>query len=669
MDIKGNLKVLIIVLTVFLAVGYSATTIALYINSRASLVYDADDFSIYFSKVFQDDSDITDTSIGVSGTSFEFTSFLNDNKCKLVSGDLITPGSEVCCNDQCFYIVSNDVDSVKMLSKYNLAVGYSCTSTTSCSLIENPTGIQDTKTVELNSSRYSAWGTTPFSITGHMGATESTYEGSLIQSYVDNYADYLASNSNLTIEEATLITKEELEALGCQSSIDSCSVSNKPWIYETFYWTRSEKYRGVLYRVEASGSFHDGTPYNSVYISGVRPLITIPASEISSEINLSDSLKYVVENSSTQYDVQVNVVCTPSVTDGVSIEIIQIDNVIPAQSSANGEVKVTLDGLYSSTESFVCRLEVEAIERTETASKPLCPYENGSVWEFAFSGAMEEFQVPCSGTYKVELWGAQGGNTTLSRYSSIGGKGAYTSGDIYLRNATSLYVYVGGKGEDGKNNRLETLVAGGYNGGGSNGSRDAASSAGGGATDIRLVPGEWNDFDSLKSRIMVAGAGGGAGIKTVGASGGSLQTLFGKLYGYNGTQTSGGGAGTGYTYDSYATSGGFGYGGNSGYYVTGAGGSGYYGGGGGNHISPSTSGGGGSGSSYISGHPGCVAIGVTSTEDNIIHANDSLHYSGYMFFNTTAIAGDSSMPTYDAMSTMIGNSGDGYAKITLVDSH
>ena len=168
MDIKGNLKVLIIVLTVFLAVGYSATTIVLYINSRSSLVYDADDFSIYFSKVFQDDSDITDTSIGVSGTSFEFTSFLNDNKCKLVSGDLVTPGSEVCCNDQCFYIVSNDVDSVKMLSKYNLAVGYSC------------------------SSRYSAWGNTPFSITGHMGATESTYEGSLIQIYVDNYADYIA---------------------------------------------------------------------------------------------------------------------------------------------------------------------------------------------------------------------------------------------------------------------------------------------------------------------------------------------------------------------------------------------------------------------------------------------------------------------------------------------
>ncbi|MFR6022531.1 MAG: glycine rich domain-containing protein [Clostridia bacterium] len=30
---------------------------------------------------------------------------------------------------------------------------------------------------------------------------------------------------------------------------------------------------------------------------------------------------------------------------------------------------------------------------------------------------------------------------------------------------------------------------------------------GGGATDIRLVSGEWNDFESLKSRIMVAGGG------------------------------------------------------------------------------------------------------------------------------------------------------------------
>lgn len=36
---------------------------------------------------------------------------------------------------------------------------------------------------------------------------------------------------------------------------------------------------------------------------------------------------------------------------------------------------------------------------------------------------------------------------------------------------------------------------------------DEASGAGGGATDFRLVPGSWNDKESLYSRIMVAGGG------------------------------------------------------------------------------------------------------------------------------------------------------------------
>ncbi|MDR0369103.1 MAG: hypothetical protein LBH96_00785 [Candidatus Peribacteria bacterium] len=33
------------------------------------------------------------------------------------------------------------------------------------------------------------------------------------------------------------------------------------------------------------------------------------------------------------------------------------------------------------------------------------------------------------------------------------------------------------------------------------------------------------------------------------------------------------------------------------------------------------------------------------------------------------IAGNASMPTYDGLSTMVGNAGNGYAKITLVDKY
>ncbi len=287
-------------------------------------------------------------------------------------------------------------------------------------------------------------------------------------------------------------------------------------------------------------------------------------------------------------------------------------------------------------------------------------------YEYFYTGDVQTFVAPRDGYYNIELWGAQGGNTTLPALKGTGGKGAYTSGNIYLNQGDTLYIYVGGKGTDGNSVQEPILNVGGYNGGGNNNSLDSASAAGGGATDVRLLGGSYNSFDSLKSRIMVAGGGGGSGTLNIGSAGGIDLVLTDTLYGYNGSQTSGGSAGTGYTHNSLSTAGGFGYGGNSGYYATGAGGSGYYGGGGGNHVTPSTSGGGGGGSSFISGYDGCDAIASNSTENNIIHTGQSVHYSGKQFSNPKMIAGDSIMPTYDGNNIMLGNAGDGHAKITYV---
>lgn len=97
-----------------------------------------------------------------------------------------------------------------------------------------------------------------------------------------------------------------------------------------------------------------------------------------------------------------------------------------------------------------------------------------------------EYIAPESGWYKIELWGAAG-------YSSSGGKGAYTSGIIFLEDNDYLYFYVG---EQGKTSGTS------FNGG---------TTRGGGATDVRLISGDWNDASSKASRIMVAGGGGSAG--------------------------------------------------------------------------------------------------------------------------------------------------------------
>lgn len=150
---------------------------------------------------------------------------------------------------------------------------------------------------------------------------------------------------------------------------------------------------------------------------------------------------------------------------------------------------------------------------------------------FSYTGNVQEYVVPESGYYKIECWGASGGNAG----TAIGGKGAYTNGIIYLSKDEVIYVYVGEEGKEGQPAGNE--MNGSYNGGGPCGTTNAWGwlSTGGGSTDIRLSNGNWDDFDSLKSRIMVAAGGGGA-CRMNGT--GSWMDVYG---GYGGTISGGSG--------------------------------------------------------------------------------------------------------------------------------
>ena len=319
---------------------------------------------------------------------------------------------------------------------------------------------------------------------------------------------------------------------------------------------------------------------------------------------------------------------------------------------------------------------------------------------YGYTGDVQRFVAPRDGYYRIELWGAQGGNISGTGYDMngnnrgdltyIGGKGAYTTGDVYLSESQVVYIYVGGKGSDNISlTRTENQDVGGYNGGGSLSSGQGVyGSTGGGATDIRIVSGTWNDFNSLKSRIMVAAGGGGANFRNQGYGEGN-GGAGGTLIGINGEEALTEGS---YFRSDYSHGYELGTGGtqNSGgyrivYYLDGTvesvqnctnclgkfgmagqvinqtgGGSGYYGGGNNAH------GGAGGGSSFISGYDGCDAISENSTESNIVHTGQSIHYSGIKFENSNMIAGNSNVPTYDGTGTMTGNDGDGHAKITYI---
>ena len=228
------------------------------------------------------------------------------------------------------------------------------------------------------------------------------------------------------------------------------------------------------------------------------------------------------------------------------------------------------------------------------------PIEIGEEWDFRYNGTdgtdgtVQVFVVPETGSYKLEVWGAQGGSVT----TKTGGLGGYSKGEINLNKDDTLYIVVGGQGESDK---ITENAVGGYNGGG-NGIRYSSDqlnhvAGGGGATHIAIANNSYNILSSYSDAAtaddyvyIVAGGGGGAYYHTLGdrysANGGSGGGTTGGtdcnsnneyVCPTGGTQTTGGTAG------SSGANGTFGAGGTSTTYSSG-GGSGWYGGGSAKHI-------------------------------------------------------------------------------------
>ena len=325
--------------------------------------------------------------------------------------------------------------------------------------------------------------------------------------------------------------------------------------------------------------------------------------------------------------------------------------------------------------SVTCKLKLNKVSRTKKA------YGGQKKWTYDYTGNEQVFTAPANGTYKFELWGAQGG----AYYQAA--NGSYVSGELVIKKGEKFYVYVGRTGLDSSS--TDYVFNYGY---------QNYIKTGGGATDIRLVNGNWDSLSSLVSRIMVAGGGGSQGGLNPTDGGNPYGGSAGGLVGYQGgscisgnvtehkgakgaTQTSGHAFGSVPLLNT---------GGN--YFFNNSGGNGYWSGnfydwvGAGGHNAVSGAGG---GSSFISGHTGCVAIlsqnsttprsdskGATC-KDGTTDITCSYHYSNIVFKNTIMIDGEgyswttvkgkkTSMPSHDGLSTIVGNNSNGYAKITLI---
>ena len=265
------------------------------------------------------------------------------------------------------------------------------------------------------------------------------------------------------------------------------------------------------------------------------------------------------------------------------------------------------------------------------------------------------------GIYKFECWGAQGGTGRTDGVLKFhGGNGAYVSGIINIEYLTNFYLYIGGKGGHASSTS-GTSASSGWNGGGRGGidTRDNdASGGGGGSTDIRLFPGNWNDLTSLRSRLMVAAGGSGSCFNSYGAPGGNITGFDMKYTGFYDVIST--------TTTTQITGNSFGIGANglqNQYTPSSGGGGGYYGGvantPGGGYTSVSDS-----GSSFISGHKFCNAINKDG-----IHLNYPYHYSGLYFYNTSMLTGIEYQPGFLNENLILGNSNNGTIRITYIGQY
>lgn len=325
---------------------------------------------------------------------------------------------------------------------------------------------------------------------------------------------------------------------------------------------------------------------------------------------------------------------------------------------------VTVSGSVGTAEgTYTLTYKVTYNGHTYTRTRKVTVKKKSYDFDYVKSGQI--FEAPYKGTYQIELWGAQGGGTD-------GGAGAYTSGNITLNKGEKLYVYVG----EHKNNGN---ISSAYNGGGSAQAENSNPSfpnrynSGGGATDVRLSGGAWDNTTGLRNRIMVAAGGGGSYSGTqadnaiAGGAGGALTGLSGLKIPHDseevqiatgGTQTAGGKGGTG----TYANGfdGAFGKGGVASGKFLAAGGSGYYGGGT-SGVATNVAASGAGGSSFISGYSGCNSVNSSGSP-----SGSANHFSGKVFTNGRMIDGMHLMPNARTGYETLGNEGHGYARITLV---
>ncbi len=209
----------------------------------------------------------------VEPTAYELTSDTNNNGIADI-GDEIKVGTER------FHVISKTEAEINALAKYNLNVGNNA----------NPNvtkGIQH-ETVKGYISSGSIYGTVSFSDSA--GWPYANYATINIKNYdgpvktvlygENGYEKYI--QQSIPDASVRLITKAELENLGCSVSNETCKSFSPTWVYSTSYWvgTADANIANDPWSVSTTGGFSRTGSYNVSNSCGVRPVLTIPVKQL-----------------------------------------------------------------------------------------------------------------------------------------------------------------------------------------------------------------------------------------------------------------------------------------------------------------------------------------------------------------------------------------------------
>ena len=172
-------------------------------------------------------------------------------------------GDSISIGNENFYVISNNNHNVAALAYYNLNVGDKS--------VDGTIGIQNinAQNATVAFSNNIGWEYTKdndINLKGYSGPVYDALYGN------NGYEKYVKS---LGLEaEIRLITKNELDSLGCSSATNTCSASNYSWLLTSPFWTETS-YHGFsnsVWSVYTNGYFVDSN-YSYKDYFGVRPVI------------------------------------------------------------------------------------------------------------------------------------------------------------------------------------------------------------------------------------------------------------------------------------------------------------------------------------------------------------------------------------------------------------